>query len=186
MGLFSFLKRRKDKRTGENQDGTAYPEITKAMFIEDQDPLENMNLQPVNPDTKGIGEIYLFLQKDYESRGYNDALTNPDESYRIDNMRLLKEDLSILIQKVSTYYEDLLKEIDFHILSRGRAGLVDLVEVLKTRKVLVEDHLTKVRQLRQEMERGDGMTQRVLLSYQRGFMRGLSAITLTEILKKEI
>jgi hypothetical protein len=36
------------------------------------------------------------------------------------------------------------------------------------------------------MERGDGMTQRVLLSYQRGFMRGLSAITLTEILKKEI
>lgn len=186
MGFFNIFKKDRTHKPGENHLDKELPQISKSMFIEDQDPLEKMEIDPAKKERKGIEEIYYFLQQDYESRGYNDALTNPDESYRVDNINLLNKDLAILIQKVSTYYEDLLKEIDFHILSRGRAGLIDLVEVLKTRKELVEDHLKKVSQIRYEMESRDGMTHRVILSYQRGFMRGLSAITMADILKKEI
>ena len=185
MGFLNLFKKRTHK-SGENHLDNGLPAISKAMFIEEQDPLEKMEMNPAKKEMKGIEEIYFFLQQDYESRGYNDALTNPDESYRIDNINLLNKDLAILIQKVSTYYEDLLKEIDFHILSRGRAGLIDLVEALKTRKELVEDHLRKVSQIRYEMEDNEGMTHRIILSYQRGFMRGLSAITMADVLKKDI
>lgn len=186
MGLLNFFKKNRTHKSGENYQGNGLPLISRSMFIEDQDPLEKMEIVPAKKELKGIEEIYFFLQQDYESRGYNDALTSPDESYRTDNINLLIKDLAILIQKVSTYYEDLLREIDFHILSRGRAGLIDLVEVLKTRKELVEDHLKKVSQIRYELESNNGMTHRVILSYQRGFMRGLSAITMADILKKEI
>jgi hypothetical protein len=186
MAFLNLFKRKRTQNKGGNHLNDGLPEISKAMFIEDQDPLEKMEIVPGKKELRGIEEIYFFLQQDYESRGYNDALTNPDESYRTDNLRLLNKDLAILIQKVSTYYEDLLKEIDFHILSRGRAGLVDLVETLKTRKELVEDHLRKVSQIRYDMENNEGMTNRIILSYQRGFMRGLSALTMADILKKEI
>ena len=185
MTLLNLFKKKKTQKTEENYLNNGLPVISKAMFIEDQDPLEKMEIAPAQKETKGIEEIYFFLQQDYETRGYNDALTNPDQSYRTDNINLLNKDLAILIQKVSTYYEDLLREIDFHILSRSRAGLVDLVEVLRTRKELVEDHLKKVNQIRAEMENNKGMSDRIILSYQRGFMKGLTAITTADILKKE-
>jgi hypothetical protein len=86
-----------------------------------------------NNPAKGLDAIYAFLQCDYESKGYNDALTNPDESYRNDNINLFRQDLQILIERTITWYETLLKETDFHISSRSRAGLIDLVEELRIR-----------------------------------------------------
>ena len=95
-------------------------------------------------------------------------------------------DLQILVQKVNTYYEDMIRELDFHISSRSRADLIDLVEELKTRKEMVLEHMEKVNQVKKEMEANLGMTQRILLSYQRGFMRGLSALTQSNVLSKKL
>ena len=135
-----------------------------------------------NPgETKGLDSIYAFLQNDYESRGYNDALINPDESYKSDNIRLIQHDLMILIDRTATYYETLLRETDFHISSRSRAGLIDLVEELKIKKEVTADHLGKVHQIKAEASKGEGASQRIVLSYQRGFMRGLYAISQSKL-----
>jgi hypothetical protein len=126
---------------------------------------------------KGLDSVYRFFQDDYETRGYNDALTNPDESYKADNIRLLNHDLFILIDRTSSYYEDLAKEVEFHINSRSRAGLIDLVEELKIRKEIITDHRTKLAEIKAEAQSGTGAVQRIGLSYQRGFMRGLASIS---------
>jgi hypothetical protein len=82
MAFLNLFKKKKLQTSGENYHNNGLPVISKAMFIEDQDPLEKMEIAPVKKETKGIEEIYFFLQQDYETRGYNDALTNPDQSYR--------------------------------------------------------------------------------------------------------
>ena len=177
MGLFDFLK----KKNGQDLN-VAQPEETIT------DAGRNLAIEATNhtPDGAGIDHIYAFLQYDYEARGYSDALTSPDDSYRNDNINLLKQDLFILIDKSLTYYEGMLKEVDFHISSRTRAGLIDLVEELKTRKELVSDHLGKIRAIKEESLNNSGAVQRITLSYQRGFMRGLSAITHTNVLNKKL
>jgi len=134
----------------------------------------------------GIDDIYTFLQYDYESRGYNDALTNPDESYKNDNIKLIQHDLMILIERTLTHYETMLRETDFHISSRSRAGLIDLVEELRIRKEVTSNHLEKVKQLRSEASAGSGSSQRIVLSYQRGFMRGLYAISQSKLFNGKI
>lgn len=134
----------------------------------------------------GLDSIYEFLQSDYESRGYNDALTNPDESYKADNITLFHHDLVIMLDRSSVFYEGLLKELDFHISSRSRAGLIDLVEELKIRKEVIADHLAKVKALKLEAESGTGAVQRIKLSYQRGFMRGLSAISQSKLFNRNL
>lgn len=134
----------------------------------------------------GLDAIYSFFQDDYESRGYNDALTNPDDSYKTDNIKLFHHDLLILIDKSLNYYESFLKELDFHIGSRTRAGLIDLVEELKIRKEIVGDLLGKIRIIKEEAVSGNGPTQRIALSYQRGFMRGLSAISQSKIFNRTL
>jgi hypothetical protein len=195
MSLFSFLNsKNKDQampgQANDAPDAAALPkpvDIPRELFIEEAPS----NAQPETRNTTAFAEagielIYNFLQADYETRGYNDALTNPDHSYRNDNILLIKYDLQILIQKVNTYYEDHLRELDFHIASRSRAGLVDLVEELNARKEMVYEHQNKVAEIRQESEKEAGMTQRIILSYQRGFMRGLAALTQSNVLNKKL
>lgn len=171
MGLFNRLR----KKHNGAPAGSALPDSLQKI-PSGQDP----GLMPTGA-TKGIDSIYTFLQFDYESRGYNDALTNPDESYRNDNIRLIQHDLMILIDRTATHYETLLRETDFHISSRSRAGLIDLVEELKIRKEVTSDHLGKVKQIREEASKGEGASQRIVLSYQRGFMRGLYAISQSKL-----
>lgn len=177
MGFFDFLKRKNNRdavlidnpvRSGEAGEATIIAETNHT------------------PYGAGIDSIYAFLQSDYEAKGYNDALTSPDDSYRNDNINLLKQDLFILIDKSLTYYEGMLKQVDFHITSRTRAGLIDLVEELKTRRDMVADHLEKIRVMKEDAHNGNGAVQRITLSYQRGFMRGMSALTQSNILNKKL
>jgi hypothetical protein len=174
MTQFKLFPWRKHQKSGELKD-------------------ESSDLQKVLPDAKslkltmsgdeGLDSVYAFLQSDYESKGYNDALTNPDESYRNDNIRLLNHDLLILIDRTSSYYEDLAKEVQFHISSRSRAGLIDLVEELKIRMQIVNDHREKLKAIREEAAGGKGAIERIALSYQRGFMKGLSSISQAKVFK---
>jgi hypothetical protein len=187
MGLFSFFKKNGQENPGRNNN-----ENTLVLMPEDKPSgKENKSVEKADllksPDaiSRGINEVYEFLQTDFESNGYNDALISPDESYRKDNIQLLKHDLIILLRKATTYYEDLSRDIAFHINSRERAGLIDLVEELRFRQKGVQDHLVKIAEIKKEMDENTGVSEKITLSYQRGFMRGLSAISQSNVLTKE-
>lgn len=188
MGLFNFFRKNKQTNSTAIQSDApnlnAQPDIPKEIFIEDSDPNTKQSDNWINQAYKGIEAIYSYLQTDYESKGYGDALINPDDSYRKDNIKLINLDLQILIQKVTTYYEDLIREIDFHASSRSRAGLIDLVEELSTRKEMVLQHMEKVEEVKEQLQNNTGLTERLILSYQRGFMKGLSAITQSNVLNR--
>lgn len=175
MGLFNRLRKKNNGIPVSTGDAGGIQKLAAAGGNG-----QEFNLLPAG-GTKGLDAIYAFLQYDYESKGYNDALTNPDESYRNDNTRLIQHDLMILIERTETFYETMLKETDFHISSRSRAGLIDLVEELRIRKDVTIGHLEKVRQIKAEAAAGGGASQRIVLSYQRGFMRGLYAISQSKL-----
>lgn len=179
MSSFSFFKKQSQPSLSAEKEQSMQPEALSA---------SDRNAQGLRAGTEhgGIKQIYDFLQADYESRGYQDALTNPDDSYKTDNIRLIRLDLKILIQQVITYYEDLLNEIDYHITTRSQAGLLDLVQELEARKKMVSEHIVKVSHIQTEIENENGMGHRIILSYQRGFMRGLSALTQSTVLTKKI
>jgi hypothetical protein len=184
MGIFSFLKKdqNNNRELLSNEGLQASIPIASDIVMEEGNKPKDFQQ---HDSVVGLETIYKFLQSDFESKGYNDALINPDDSYKTDNFLLIKYDLQILLHQVGTYHDDLLRELDFHIQSRSRAGLIDLVEELKNRKEMVNEHVSKVLQIKKELESESGMTQRILLSYQRGFMKGLSAITQSNVLNKQ-
>jgi len=183
MSLFNFFRKKQQGSTAAPAETETL--VPRELFVDESDPVQ-VALLGASEATSGIEAVYSFLQADYESRGYNDALTNPDDSYKTDNLRLLSQDLSIQIQRSNTYYESILKELDFHITSRSRAGLVDLVEELKMRRELVLSYLEKIGLIRSDAENRNGLTERITLSYQRGFSRGLAAITHARILNQRL
>lgn len=189
MGLFNFFNRQNGNNNvveSKQSETNITPEIPKNIFIEESEPSNNQSFNNSGYLMEGIEQVYSFLQADYESKGYSDSLVNPDDSYKTDNIRLIKLDLHILIEKTVTYYENLISELNFHVSTRSRAGLIDLVQELNNRKKLVEDYMIKLDNIKKSMDDENGMCQRIILSYQRGFMRGLSALTQSNVLNKKI
>ncbi len=125
-----------------------------------------------------IDLIYAYLREDYEKRGYEDALANPDNAYKELNKSLIHSEFEILFKQVNRRYEDDLKEIEFHIQSRTEAGLLDVVEQLKTRRDIFLQHLTEMKGMEADLKNNTSYMGRMLFAYERGFLRGLAALSL--------
>jgi hypothetical protein len=183
MSLFNFFKKKQNGSSTEDALINGHlPPIPEDIFVE-KDTVQDWTA-PVNSFT-GINAIYSYLQSDFESKGFNDALTSPDDKYKEDNLRLIKFDLEIIISKVKTYHESFLKELEFHVSSRKRSGLIDLVEELLSKKEDLENHIKKVEQIEESLKTDSGLFERAILAYNRGFTKGLASITQRTLLSKE-
>lgn len=187
MGLFNWLSRN-GKRDMED-------EIPEDLFIEKNPPtLSDSNSTseshetPVNgvQDSDGIEGLYQFMREDYESRGFDDAMTNPDSTYREDNIELLRHELHIRIEQVENYYSDLRNSLIFHIDTRKRSGLVDMVDALERKLELLDTHSERLDSIKVDAKNHQGMSERIILSYKRGFSRGLASLSHAEVLNKKL
>lgn len=188
MGLFSFFnKNNSTDLNGNTSNGHAAPEIPENLFIEKEKPELNGTQNMVNSglNEKGIYLLYQVLDKNYEAKGYDDALINPDRMNLEQNTDALKNELQRTIKRVKTFYEDFLKEVEFHIISRSRTGMTDMVEELTMKKETAEHHMVKIKDIETETANSKGDCQGILLSYTRGFNNGLAAISHHTILKRQ-
>lgn len=158
-------------------------DIPENLFIDNSDPQpeQGYNSAPISqPQPQGIELIYLFLERDLERKGHSDAMTSGDTAYMNDNINQLKMDLRIRIDRVTTFYEDRLRDADFHIEVHGRTGSIDTVERLRTEKERCTAHMKKLTVISEGIESEAGPCQSIIQSYRRGFSRGLSYLAITQ------
>lgn len=191
MGLFNLFNRKNGNANGVDvlnaSTAQPLPEIPENVFVEkgnqpEQKP-EERNTTPVSD--KGINTLFQFLERNHEGKGYDDALINPDSSHLEQNIQALKNELERTIRKVKTFYEDFIREIDFHIASRSRSGMVDTVEELTMKKEIAESHIKKVLEIENDARNNRGDSQGIIMSYTRGFKNGLAAISHHSILNRK-
>lgn len=123
MGLFSFINRKKnsdvenDIQDNQVHQQTKLPEIPENVFIEKEisKDEESESSNTSKTPEMGITLLFNFLEKNFEAKGYDDALINPDTTHLDENIRALKNELDRVIIKVITFYEDFIREINFHI-----------------------------------------------------------------------
>lgn len=190
MGLFSFLNRKNGNTS--NFEGTTIstseplPRIPEEVFFEKDKPLNTKSTDKNNLPAKenGINLLYQYLEKNFEMKGYDDALINPDMTHLEQNIAALRNELARTIRKVKTFYEDFNREINFHIASRSRSGMIDTVEELKVKKEIAENHIKQVIEIEQEANNNKGAGEGIIISYTRGFRNGLAAISHHSIINK--
>lgn len=190
MGLFNFFNRKNGNTNGvgisNRPDNQPKPDIPENLFIENAKPVGNTfnERNQTQPVDYGIYFLYEFLEKNYEAKGYGDALVNPDTTHLEQNIESLKNDLERTIRKVKTFYEDSIREINFHISSRSRSGMIDTVEELTMKKETAEIHINQVKEIAEEVKNNRGLGQGIIISYTRGFRNGLAAISHHSILRR--
>lgn len=174
MGVFDFFRRKQ---------AIVEPIEEQNVLVEETN--EEKTVNNVVTITYGTGKaidlIYNFLKDDYESKGYDDALTNPDSSYKEMNKAMIKSSLEVKFKQVRRRYEDDLRTIDFHINSRKEAGLIELVKELETKKEILLQHVKELNTMEQDFLNEAPYMVGMLYSYERGFLRGLAALSLEQI-----
>ena len=188
--MFNFFKKT-DKNgspislhNGQNfNNGQALPEVEERVFIESAPSREPVQI-PAPAVENNINVLYAFMDRNHEVKGYDDALLNPDASHLSQNLEALKNELIRTLKKVKTYYEDFIQETDFHIQSRSRSGMVDMVEELEMKKKIALDHIGKVKAIESDTSNEEGDCKGILISYTRGFKNGLAAISHHHILSR--
>lgn len=181
---FLDLLFRKDKKDAKDNPGTdiALPEIKKEDFIDESEPTSQDGGYAVEFGSRlPIDIIYGFLKEDYEGKAYDDALTNPDKSYKDINLAIIRSNLEIKFKQISLKYEDMLREIDFHIQSRGQAGLTDIVEMLKSKKQTYLKHVEELKKMSEDLDTGELYMVGIFKSYEVGFTRGLASLSLENL-----
>ncbi len=190
MSLFSWLVR-KNRKT---------PFIERDIFIDESDQSSNTttNLPHMNLTTPVTElshqdmvlqvrqELDDFLATDQEPRGYQDALINPDSSNATENKEILKKQLDLKIERVLTLYNNKILDYDFHIKTRTENGMMDTVEEIKAEKEKIQEEIKKIRQLQEDARVNKGNGHLVILSYDRGFKRGLAALTSSKLFGKNL
>lgn len=176
----------KEELKNEIQQKTTPPEIPESIFVEYEKPKPKVSMETNSQqEVDDIQMIYRYLQQDLEKKGYEHALMNPDMSYMQEHVLYLQNELSLLISKVNTYYKNYLRQIDFHIDTRKRHEMVEMVDELLTHKANIEDEMRLVSAIEEDAKKGNGITQNVVLSYKRGFKNGFAAITYGTILNRK-
>lgn len=180
MGIFDFIFKRKDAdNTDTSTETNEIPEVPRNIFVDDSEPNATSGSHSIEFGTKlPIDLIYGFLKEDYESKAYNDAIVNPDKSYKEKNLKIIRSNLEIKFKQVLLKYEDMIREIDFHIKSRSEAGLTDLVEQLKSRKETYIKHVDELGKMKIDMEQGELYMTGLFESYEVGFTKGLASLSL--------
>lgn len=190
MGLFNLFNKKENSVNSpfsqSTNTGVTLPEIPETVFIakEAEDNKEQEDKIAAPPSENGITLLFQFLEKNHEGKGYDDALMNPDNLHLQQNVESLKNDLERTMRKIKTFYEDFIREINFHIESRGRCGMIDTAEELIVKKETAENHIQKIIEIENDAKENRGLAQGVLLSYTRGFRNGLAAISHHSIMKK--
>lgn len=162
-------------------------EIPENIFVEFEKPSKPTHMEPTDEkdDVNDLKALYKFLEQSHEKKGYEDALMNPDTSSMEEQVVLLQNGLSLMLSKVKTHYSTYLRNIDFHLETRKRNGMVETVDELETHKQNIKEEISIVQAIEQEALKSTGLSQNMILSYRRGFKNGFAAITFNNILSRK-
>jgi len=145
------------------------------------DKIENssqLNVE-VGQETRGMERIDEFLMRDFEEQGYMDALENADSKYMSENVELILYELQILLDSEERY---LMEKSEYMKLEREKfneMGMIDSVNRIDTKIGICQSHQTEIKVIGQELESKEGKSQRVIISYIRGFKRGIASASQT-------
>ena len=97
MGIFDYFKKKQISVPKEEDENTQnLPEIKKEDFVDESNPLDRGNTVTINYGTgMPIDLIYSELKEDYEQKGYEDAICNPDMSYKEMNLSIIRHNIEI-------------------------------------------------------------------------------------------
>lgn len=173
-----------------NYDGTTRqrPEVREEDFIDTSDP----NYQPSVPtaeqsaipaDRRTVVEytmgmpidgVYIYMERDWEEQGKEDAASNPDMSYMESKVEIIKQGLQRRFELTRLKYNKMIREYSAKVDSLNQFGLAGTLNELEAHIETCKEHLQKLDELEEKFHKDDPALRSMTNSYRRGFAFGVA------------
>ena len=185
MNIFSFLSK---KNESANAAITMLPVMEK----------ENLSAESVNvteesekneaPEKKPltvsyatgwpIDIIYGYLHKNYEEKGFNDAMVKSDLAFRDMNMNIIRKKILMVFREINLNYDVMKRDIETRIETCTAAGLLTTLSDLEKQMAIINTHKAELDQLEEDFRNNVNEASVPLQSYDCGFLRGVATIAM--------
>lgn len=148
------------------------PEIRETDFVDHSEP----NSYVITYGTQmPIDAIYHYIDQDFEPQGYDDAMCSNDASYKEKKMNYIRNGLIRLFDQVALRYRSDLRDLEVEIKMLAEQGLMNMADRVEARKNTFIEHLNTIAEMQQALNADDPKMLSMISSYERGFLKGLTA-----------
>lgn len=191
MALFGFFNKKNEKTntipfqfTPDNPESSEEEVTSEAPVVEETTP-ENKPLTVSYATGWPIDIIYGYLHKNYESKGYDDAMLNSNLTFRDMNMNIIRHKILMVFREINLNYDAMKQDLDTRIETCNAAGLLTTAADLNKQMAVINAHKDELSQLEQDFRNNANEASVPLMSYECGFLRGISTIAMADSTKTE-
>ena len=182
MKLFGFLNK---KDGAENTLKVSLPVLEDSTAQESIVSTETTKEDEKRPLTVSyatgwpIDIVYGYLHKNYEQKGFEDAMLKSDLTFRDMNKNIIKNKILMVFREINLNYDVMRQDLLERINSCNAAGLLTTVSQLEKRINLIDSHKEELRCLEENFRNNTNEASIPLQSYECGFLRGIATIVMS-------
>lgn len=185
MALFNLFKKKPEEPnlslvlSSEKELDTEVSQDTESSDIQDVAPVASSTLKVSYATGWPIDLIYGYLHKNYEEKGYADAMLNSNLTFRDMNMSIIRNKVLMVFREVNLKYDGMKRELETRIGACSAAGLLTSVAELEKQMAVINAHKEELSRLEMDFRNNANEASVPLMSYECGFLRGVSAIAMS-------
>ncbi|MDE6479612.1 MAG: hypothetical protein K2L45_05020 [Muribaculaceae bacterium] len=185
MTLFNFFKSRKDIAEVPSLPALQTTPVVDNLIQKSESESVDTSTPASAPLTVSyatgwpIDLIYGYLHKNYEEKGYSDAMLNSNLTFRDMNMSIIRNKILMIFREVNLKYSSMKRDLDTRIETCNAAGLLTTVAELEKQLSVIVSHKNELAKLEEDFRINANEASVPLMSYECGFLRGVSAIAMS-------
>ena len=181
MGFFNIFGKKSDEGKVMNISlPEAEPAEVKDVAVTQENKSEEEKPLTVSYATGWpIDVIYGYLHKNYESKGFDDAMLKGDLAFRDLNMSLIKNKILMAFREINLNYDVMKQDLQTRIDNCNAAGLLTTVSELEKTMSTINAHKEELKQLEADFRNNANEASIPLQSYDCGFLRGIASIQMS-------
>lgn len=126
-----------------------------------------------------IDVVYGYLHKNFENKGFEDAMVKSDMAFKAMNMNIIRNKILMVFREINLNYDVMKQDLQIRIDNCNAAGLLATVAELDKSMQLINAHKTELEQLENDFRSNINAASIPLQSYECGFLRGIATVALS-------
>lgn len=184
MRIFNIFNRRSDNGA---KLSVSLPVIEPTEAKEEIKSVETPVVAPTNKEKPmtisyatgwPIDVVYGYLHKNYEDKGFQDAMLKSDLAFKDINMRLIRNKILMVFREINLNYDVMKQDLQVRIDNCNAAGLLTTVAQLEKNMQLIDVHKKELADLEADFRNNANEASIPLQSYECGFLRGIATVSL--------
>lgn len=125
-----------------------------------------------------IDVVYGYLHKNFEQKGFEDAMVKSDMAFKEMNMNIIRNKILMVFREINLNYAVMEQNLQTRIDNCNAAGLLTTVAELNKSMKLINSHLEELKLLEEDFRNNANEASIPLQSYECGFLRGIATLSL--------